>query len=238
MAERSIYFAETIADAAYRMGDPAIGGGGDFIVVEDLDGQTVLFEYDTTNNRFVQRARLDMDGNNIENVGAFDAQSAQVGDAPTDATDVARKAEVDGKASNPLSETLDADGNDVTNVRVLDAGDATVKNTLKIGPTQYDAIAITLDEDEAKSVDVTGDTVIEVMSGGAVSGNVGIFVGVFDDIITAAQHGMTNEGNQDLGSTQGTDGALNISRDGNTLWLENRTGNGTNTWELGIRSGE
>ena len=126
MADRTIYFASTIEDAVYRMGDPAVGGGGDFIVVEDLDGDTVLLEYDTAQDAFVQRATLDMDGNNIANVGALDAQSAQVTDAPTQPTDVARKAETDTKADNPLSQTLDANGNDIEDVGSLNTGSAII----------------------------------------------------------------------------------------------------------------
>jgi len=109
---------------------------------------------------------------------------------------------------------------------------------LIVGVTRTESKAVTLDEDEAKSIDVAGDTIVNVMSAGAESGNVGSFVTAFDGISTAGQNGMTNEGNTDLGSQTGTDGTLNISRNENALWLENRTGKGTGTWEIEIKSGE
>jgi hypothetical protein len=46
-----------------------------FILAENLDGGTVLLEYDETAGEFVSRGPVNMDGNDISNAGSIDAQS-------------------------------------------------------------------------------------------------------------------------------------------------------------------
>jgi hypothetical protein len=71
--ERRLNWGADATDAQYRTGDDTANNR--FIIVEDLDGGTVLLEYDETAGEFVSRGPVNMSGNDITNAGAIDAQS-------------------------------------------------------------------------------------------------------------------------------------------------------------------
>lgn len=73
MAERRINWGADATDAQYRTGDDE--SNNRFIVAEDLDAGTVLLEYDESAGEWVSRGAVNVDGNDVSNVGALDAQS-------------------------------------------------------------------------------------------------------------------------------------------------------------------
>jgi hypothetical protein len=76
MAERRINWGADATDAQYRTGDDE--SNNRFIVAEDLDAGTVLLEYDESASEWVSRGSVNVDGNDVSNVGALDAQSASI----------------------------------------------------------------------------------------------------------------------------------------------------------------
>jgi len=74
MGEREIRWGES-GTAQWRTGDDATSGN--FVVAEDLDAQTVLWEYDTTANEWVSRGGVNMSSNPISNVSTLGAQTVE-----------------------------------------------------------------------------------------------------------------------------------------------------------------
>ena len=72
--ERRINFGADATAARYRIEDT--GDGANFVVAEDLDGGTVLLEYDDsrTPSEWVVRGPVDLDGNDLS-AGAINATS-------------------------------------------------------------------------------------------------------------------------------------------------------------------
>jgi len=71
MPDRTIVWGDP-ADAGtkYRTQDDASAGGGNFVIVEDLDGNTVLLQWNPTAGQFEYQGPVDMGGNDLSNVGA------------------------------------------------------------------------------------------------------------------------------------------------------------------------
>jgi len=72
--DRTIHFGDDAADARYRIQDTS-STGGDLVLAEDLDGGTVLLEYDYSASEWVSRGPVNLSGNDITNAGAISASS-------------------------------------------------------------------------------------------------------------------------------------------------------------------
>jgi len=80
MPDRTINFGDDAADARYRIQDTS-STGGDFVVAEDLDGGTVLLEYDYSASEWVSRGPVNLDGNDITNAGSITADTLEADSA-------------------------------------------------------------------------------------------------------------------------------------------------------------
>jgi hypothetical protein len=87
--ERELIWGANATDAQWRTADDS--GSGNFVVAEDMDGGTVLLEYDTTAGEWVSRGPVNLSGNDVTNVGALDAASIS-----TDALALKNHSDVDG----------------------------------------------------------------------------------------------------------------------------------------------
>jgi len=76
MPDRTINFGDDAADARYRMQDTS-STGGDLVLAEDLDGGTVLLEYDYSASEWVSRGPVNLNGNDITNAGSISADSLE-----------------------------------------------------------------------------------------------------------------------------------------------------------------
>jgi len=74
--DRTIHFGDSETDARYRIQDTS-STGGDFILVEDLDGGTVLLEYDYSAGEFVSRGPVNLNGNGITDAGSVSADTLE-----------------------------------------------------------------------------------------------------------------------------------------------------------------
>jgi len=75
----TINFGDDAADARYRMQDTS-STGGNFVLAEDLDGGTVLLEYDYSASEWVSRGPVNLDGNDITNAGSVSADTLEAAD--------------------------------------------------------------------------------------------------------------------------------------------------------------
>ena len=82
MPDRTINFGDSETDARYRIQDTS-STGGDFVLAEDLDGGTVLLEYDYSAGEFVSRGSVNLSGNDITNAGSISADTLEAGGADT-----------------------------------------------------------------------------------------------------------------------------------------------------------
>jgi hypothetical protein len=77
MPDRQITYGADATDATYRSGDADPAGGGNFVVAEDLDGSTVLLEWDGTT--WQSRGPVEMNGNDITGAGSITASGTVEG---------------------------------------------------------------------------------------------------------------------------------------------------------------
>lgn len=70
MPDRTINFGADATDAAYALGDDDPTGGGNFVVAEDLAGQTRLLEWVPAQSTFAVRGTVDLNGNDLSGVGS------------------------------------------------------------------------------------------------------------------------------------------------------------------------
>jgi len=83
----------------------------------------------------------------------------------------------------------------------------------------------TIADDSVATYDVAGLSLIFIQGADSQSRGSGIFLSGFDSLTTVQLSNMTNEGgNTTLSGTTSTDGNINVSRDDNTIYVENRTG--------------
>lgn len=71
--ERDLYFGADATDATYRVGDD--DADSRFVLAEDTNAGTILLEYDEANSEWVSRGPVNLDGNNISNVGDLEVGS-------------------------------------------------------------------------------------------------------------------------------------------------------------------
>jgi hypothetical protein len=71
--ERRINFGADATDAKWRTEHDT--ANSKFILAEDLDGSTVLLEYDETASEWVARGPVNLDGNDLSNVGTVSASA-------------------------------------------------------------------------------------------------------------------------------------------------------------------
>jgi len=74
--DRTIHFGDDEADARYRIQDTS-STGGDLVLAEDLDGGTVLLEYDYSASEWVSRGPVNLSGNDITNAGSISADALE-----------------------------------------------------------------------------------------------------------------------------------------------------------------
>lgn len=86
----------------------------------------------------------------------------------------------------------------------------------------YEPVNVTLQTDEATTLDPTNVGMVFVSSRNAsvAAGSFGLTSG---NVITFYQNNMSNEGSTTLTGTTGTDGKVNIAYDGTDLYIENRS---------------
>jgi len=117
-----------------------------------------------------------------------------------------------------LVETILSDG-----VQEVSADSQTARNTLNRGNTPEEYQTFTVADDSVQEFNLSTDKLIQIHADRGVTS--GIYLSSFNKLTTVAQEiDMTNEGSTDLTGTTGPDNNLNVSRDGNTGHLENRTG--------------
>jgi len=80
--DRTIHFGDDEADARYRIQDTS-STGGDFVLAEDLDGGTVLLEYDYSASEWVSRGPVNLNGNDITDAGSVSADTLEANTADT-----------------------------------------------------------------------------------------------------------------------------------------------------------
>jgi len=80
--DRTIHFGDDEADARYRIQDTS-STGGDLVLAEDLDGGTVLLEYDYSASEWVSRGPVNLSGNDITNAGSISADALEADTAET-----------------------------------------------------------------------------------------------------------------------------------------------------------
>lgn len=77
MPDRELYYgAADDAATTYRQRDSDPNGGGDFIVAEKADGSQILLQWDDTAGEWVSGGPVNLNGNDITNVGSLDVDSA------------------------------------------------------------------------------------------------------------------------------------------------------------------
>lgn len=90
--ERDLYWGADPTDAQYRTGDDIADNR--FVVAEDTDGGTILLEYDEAASEWVSRGNVNLDGNNISNVGDLEVGSIGNNDTPITVNDLFDRAGV------------------------------------------------------------------------------------------------------------------------------------------------
>jgi len=121
--DRTIHFGDDAADARYRIQDTS-STGGDLVLAEDLDGGTVLLEYDYSASEWVSRGPVNLDGNDITNAGSITADTLEATDSITDpegntVTSLSNPVQVTEEAATFNEADVNIDG---TNVGVLPEG--------------------------------------------------------------------------------------------------------------------
>lgn len=79
--ERRLNWGADATDAKWRSEHDT--ANSKFILAEDLDGGTILLEYDETASEFVSRGPVNLDGNDVTGVGALDATSVSTKESST-----------------------------------------------------------------------------------------------------------------------------------------------------------
>jgi len=92
------------------------------------------------------------------------------------------------------------------------------------GETSVTLITRDIFPDEAESIDATDVRFLYLFGSGPGDNISGIFGTNSDEMNTFGKNGINNEGSTTLGGTTGPEDSLNISRDDDTVFLENRTG--------------
>jgi len=116
MPDRTINFGDP-ADAGtkYRTQDDDPAGGGNFVVAEDLDGNTVLLQWNPTAGQWEYGGPVDMGGNDLSNVGTISATALEAGEADIkrlkqinfeDSSDIANNRDFDVEYQNTSGETM------------------------------------------------------------------------------------------------------------------------------------
>ena len=83
MVDRSIYFGNPADPGTrWRSQDDDPAGGGNFIVLEDLDSNTVYFQYDATNDEWQYFAPVSIGTLTAESLNSADFTTAAAGTAP------------------------------------------------------------------------------------------------------------------------------------------------------------
>ena len=113
MSDRTLNWGESEAAARYQTGDDD-PDGGDFIVAKNTDNETVLLEWDNTDEQWVFAGDVDMGGNDVTNAGvvsavdgSFDALEADKADTRSGYTDVTTSRSLDTTETNTTGSDLD-----------------------------------------------------------------------------------------------------------------------------------
>lgn len=152
MPDRQIDYGEDATDATYRSGDAGgTTGGGNFVVVEDLDAGMVLFEWDETAGEFVSRGPIDLSGNNLSGVATVSATDLEASNGITDAAGVTHTGEL-----ADIDDVGDGGGSTIevtTETELTDAETNNPAGTTVVVPSNE---TITLTSDFATSLRVEG----------------------------------------------------------------------------------
>ena len=99
MPDRTIVWGDP-ADAGtkYRTQDDASAGGGNFVVAEDLDGNTMLLQWNPTASQWEFGGPVDMGGNDLSNVGTASVTALEAGGLSIDGS-YADRSTADSNAS-------------------------------------------------------------------------------------------------------------------------------------------
>lgn len=118
--ERTLNFGADETDARWQMEDA--GDGGNFVLARDLDGATVLLEYDATASEWVSRGPVNMDGNDLSNVGevsstAVSTEKIDIGNAAGSASLSSNQTISSGAATKVNLDTVDIEDADAVDVQ-------------------------------------------------------------------------------------------------------------------------
>ena len=109
MSDRTLNWGESASAARYQTQDDD-PEGGNFVFVRDLDNETIPLQYLFTTEELLAGVGIDLDGNDLANVGDVAATTASVSTAPSEATDVARNEDL-----SEIQESADVDHDATTN---------------------------------------------------------------------------------------------------------------------------
>ena len=83
MSDRTINFGESESEATYQIQDTDSTGGGNFVVANDTNANTVLLQYDPGTDTWEYAGDVDMNGGNVSGVGTLTADSVNTDDTHT-----------------------------------------------------------------------------------------------------------------------------------------------------------
>jgi len=95
---------------------------------------------------------------------------------------------------------------------------------LIVGQVQRRVVELTIADDSVKSVNVSPNRGALIAVYQEDANRFGLFGTIANSCDTATSQAITNNGSLQLTGTTGTDGELSVSRDGDTFYIENRTG--------------
>jgi hypothetical protein len=167
-------------------------------------------------------------------IGSADAQAAsgQIGNSsnPVDIESVdinnsgtisTTDIDVSGSAGSLNTDDISNSGQ-ISSVEYLSSTDPLTLRpaSADVGLTQS---RVSLSDDSAATADASNSGILFITSREGQRGS-GLFFTRFSGVTTIQTNNSTNQGSTTLSGTTGPDGSLNVSRNGNTLNIENRTG--------------
>ena len=99
MPDRTINWGDSETEASYRTQDDDPAGGGNFVVVEDLDGGLIPLQYNPTTGKVETAVPIDTGSNDITTTGAVSAGTLEADGSLSGPT--ASKGDIVTVESNP-----------------------------------------------------------------------------------------------------------------------------------------
>lgn len=161
-------------------------------------------------------------GTDIDNVGSLSTEETVLDQETDDGTD----RHVIKRADGTEVAEIYHNGNDTVIDPLVGSVDVqgAFKSPVVTGDLVKEVTTLTIADDDVATIDAQNGYYSKLIGDGSGKKN-GIFGHSFNRLDTIfAGADVTNQGNTDLTGTDGPDGSINVSRDGNTLNVENRLG--------------